>query len=203
MRDSSLSYRAAPDPGGVSVPIRTTSGVPHILGSSGVGCPKACDRRAPWPLEPHGRSLRVSPQRSEHRSQWPKAVIELENPRQAFTVPALRRVIGDVLLTGHSQIVIGLPAQTLIDNDALVALCITARHAIAHGAELRVVGADRRVRETLELCQLDGLEFFSSIKHALARPRAGVIRRVRSRWRDTLQRQPPAVTRSSSSRSPS
>jgi hypothetical protein len=131
VRDSSLSYRAAPDPGGVSVPIRTTSGVPHILGSSGVGCPKACDRRAPWPLEPHGRSLRVSPQRSEHRSQWPKAVIELENPRQAFTVPALRRVIGDVLLTGHSQIVIGLPAQTLIDNDALVALCITARHAIA------------------------------------------------------------------------
>lgn len=135
-------------------------------------------------------------------SQWPKAVIELEDHRQALTVPALRRVIGDVLLTGHSQIVIELPAQTLIDNDALVALCLTARHAIARGAELRVVGADRRVRETLELCRLDGLEFFSSIKHALARPRAGIIRRAGSRWRGALEREPPAVTQSSSSRSP-
>jgi anti-anti-sigma regulatory factor len=140
----------------------------------------------------------VIPPRSGGESRWPRAVIELKDDRDALTVPALERRLGDLLLTGHREIVIALPARILIDNDALVALAATARRATAHRAELSVVSADRRVRETLELCRLDGVELFSSIKRALAHPRAGVIARVRLRGRAALERIPSGLSRSSS-----
>ena len=194
-----MSYRAAPDPGGVFVSGQDKVWSAHLVESSRVGCRDARAGAAP------GRDRR-SPRLTRHgsglQSQWPRAVIELGDHLDRLNIAALERVLGDVMLTGHTEIVIALPAPTVIDNDALIALCLTARRVTARGAALRIVGADRRVRDTLSLCGLDGVEFFSSIKRALARPRAGVIGRARLRGHETLEETPSGLNRSSS-RSPS
>lgn len=61
-------------------------------------------------------------------------------------------------------------------------------------ASLAVVAFDRHS----EFCRLDGLEFFASIKRALARPRAGVTERVRLRWRGAPEGTPSGLSRSPS-----
>lgn len=137
----------------------------------------------------------MTPYRSAGRSRWPRAAIDLEEHRGALTLEFLDRLLGDLLLTGHREIVVALPAGP-IDNAALVVLCMSARRAIARGAELRIVGADPRVRETLELCRLDGLEFFSSIRGALARPRPALVQLLWLRSRATVERARADLNRS-------
>lgn len=113
-------------------------------------------------------------------------VVACQDPLDRSSVHEINRQASEALATGHTVIVIDLGAVTRVDNETLCEICVTLRRL--GGVNLRIVGADRRIRSVLELCAIDGLEFSPSIKRALRRP-ADLVQWLRLRSRHTSDRQ--------------
>jgi hypothetical protein len=122
----------------------------------------------------------------DHPAQRSEAIIAVQDGRDPSAIAALRRKIDGALFAGRSVLVIDLLAFSDLDTESLSGLCQTLRHASGGATSLAIVGADSRVRWVLELCEISGLEFHSSVKAALAHRRAGRVQRARWRFREVL-----------------
>lgn len=127
------------------------------------------------PIRAPGRRMRLARRRAR---EW--AVVSCHGRFDRSALQAVDRQIGEARSAGRPVIVIDLGGVTHVDNDALSALCVTLRSRDA--ADVRIAGADGRVRWVLELCAIDGLRFSRLPFRALVDRRTEGATRVHAAW---------------------
>ncbi len=123
-----------------------------------------------------------------YRRRGAVAVIALPPRADAECILALLRHSEQALVAGNRLIAVDLSATDRLDTRTLGELGVALRAISRHRVAVTVVGADPRIRQVLELCEIEGLGFHRTIRGARAAAHARPPRAIRLPRRDVLRR---------------